>query len=36
MLATIGVQPSVFSYAVKKLKNQNIQDDNFARGSVWV
>jgi hypothetical protein len=33
---TIGSEPSVFSSAVKKLKNQNIQDDNFACGSVWV
>jgi glucose-6-phosphate 1-dehydrogenase len=29
-------EPSVFSSAVKKLKNQNLQDDNFACRSVWV
>jgi hypothetical protein len=29
-------EPSVFSSAVKKLKNWNIQDYNFACGSVWV
>jgi hypothetical protein len=27
---------SVFSSAFKKLKNQNIQDDHFVCGSVWV
>jgi hypothetical protein len=27
---------SVFASAVKKLKNENIQDGNFACGSVWV
>jgi hypothetical protein len=31
-----GPEPSVFSVAVKKLKNKNIQDYNFACGSVWV
>jgi hypothetical protein len=31
-----GPEPSVFLSAVKKLKNQNIHDYNFAGGSVWV
>jgi hypothetical protein len=34
-LLPFGPEPTVFSSAVKKLKNQNIQDDNFACGSVW-
>jgi hypothetical protein len=29
-------EPSVFSSAVEKHKNQNKQDHNFAHGSVWV
>jgi hypothetical protein len=28
--------PSVFPSAVKKFKNENIQDYNFVCGSVWV
>jgi hypothetical protein len=37
MLATtFGPEPFVFSFAVEKLKNQNIQDDNFACRSEWV
>jgi hypothetical protein len=35
MLATIRSR-TFFSSAVKKLTNQNIQDNNFASGSVWV
>jgi hypothetical protein len=35
-LLPFGPEPSVFSSAVKKLKNWNIQDDNFACGPVWV
>jgi hypothetical protein len=31
-----GPEPSVFSLAVEKLKNLNIQYYNFACGSVWV
>jgi hypothetical protein len=31
-----GPEPSVFSVAVEKLENWNIQDYNFACGSVWV
>jgi hypothetical protein len=31
-----GSEPSVFLFAVKKLKNWNIQDDNFDCRSVWV
>jgi hypothetical protein len=36
VLATIGPEPSIFLSAVEKLKNWNIQDYNFAYGSVWV
>jgi hypothetical protein len=32
----LGSEPSVFTSAVKKVKNYNIQDDNFACRSVWV
>jgi hypothetical protein len=31
-----GPETSVFSVAVEKLKNYNMQGYNFARGSVWV
>jgi hypothetical protein len=31
-----GPEPSDFSVAVEKLKNENIQDCNFACGSEWV
>jgi hypothetical protein len=33
-LLPFGSEPSVFSVAAEKLKNQNIQDYNFACGSV--
>jgi hypothetical protein len=36
MLLPFGPEPSVFSSAVKKLKNENIQDDNIACGFGWV
>jgi hypothetical protein len=36
MLVTIRVQNLVFLSAVKKCKHYNIQDYNFACGSVWV
>jgi hypothetical protein len=29
-------EPFVFSSAIKKLKNENIQDENVACGSVWM
>jgi hypothetical protein len=35
-LLPFGPAPSVFSSAVEKRKNWNIQDHNFACGSVWV
>jgi hypothetical protein len=31
-----GPKPYVFSVAVEKLKNYNLQDYNFVCGSVWV
>jgi hypothetical protein len=34
-LLPFGPEFSIFSSAVKKLKIQNIQNDNFACGSVW-
>jgi hypothetical protein len=34
-LLPFGPEPSVFSVAVEKLANWNIQDCNFACGSVW-
>jgi hypothetical protein len=36
LVLVVVAEPFVFSSAVKKLKNWNIQDDNFACGSVWV
>jgi hypothetical protein len=36
VLLPFGPEPSVFSSAVKNRKNLNIQDYNFACGSVWV
>jgi hypothetical protein len=36
LLATYDPVPSVFSSAVEKRKNYNIQDYNFACGSAWV
>jgi hypothetical protein len=35
-LPPFGPEPSVFSVAVEKLKNENIQDYSFICGSVWV
>jgi hypothetical protein len=35
-LLPFGPEPSVFSSAVKELKNYDTQDDHFACGSVWV
>jgi hypothetical protein len=35
-LQPFGQEPPVFSVAVEKLKNYNIQDYNFVCGSVWV
>jgi hypothetical protein len=32
----LNPEPSAFSSAVEKRKNYNIQDRNFACGSVWV
>jgi hypothetical protein len=34
--SVVGPEPPVFSTAVEKLKSYNIQDYNFACGSVWV
>jgi hypothetical protein len=34
--SAFGPEPSVFSVAVEKLENWNIQDYDFACGSVWV
>jgi hypothetical protein len=36
MLSTIQSRTFVFSYAVWKYRHWNIQNDNFACGSVWV
>jgi hypothetical protein len=36
LLVLISPELFVFSVAVEKLKNENILDYNFARGSVWV
>jgi hypothetical protein len=33
---SFGLEPSVFSSDVENSKSQNIQDDNFACGSVWL
>jgi hypothetical protein len=35
-MLSFGPEPSVFSSAVKKIKNYDIEDDNFAGGSVWM
>jgi hypothetical protein len=35
-LLLLGPEPSVFSSVVKKSKNLNIQDYNFACGFVWM
>jgi hypothetical protein len=36
VVVPFGPEPFVLSSAAKKIKNYNIQDDNFACGSVWV
>jgi hypothetical protein len=36
MLATFGLEPSVFPSVVKRYKNENLQGYNFACGFVWV
>jgi hypothetical protein len=35
-LLSFGAESFIFQVAIQKLKNQDIQNCNFARGFVWV